>query len=272
MSAQHGRPQGGLSTRRTREGEHHSKDRGSKRVTLAQSKTVARFIYGSNSHFLRRQHLQDILGASGALPSLEVATPSFARTHFYQTSRPRQFLRATCPPPRERELGGDVRRVMQLEELASVPDGGHILRPASPATRTAKSVHLSVPSTDIPFTESGSYLRLIDSCITQLKAQHSKLSCMSTPSSAAHRHALEVAITPSPVRVAGDAGRRMSAPSSATRTGDAGRMHEHSKLRRMSTPSSAAHRHAPEVAIPPAARTLKMTASSRAQNKRRLSC
>ena len=155
MSAQHGRP-GSLSTRRT----HHSKarDRGSKRETLAESKTVARFIYGSHD-VLRPQHLQDILGASGTLPSPEAAPPSYARTHFYQTSRPRLFLRAACLSSHYvspgRELGGDVRRIMQFEQRASAPEGWRFLRPASPATRTA-----------------------------------------STPSSAAHRHAPGVATPP----------------------------------------------------------------------------
>ena len=156
MKAQHGRPQGNLSARRKREGEHHSKaiDLGSKRGILAESKIVARFIYGSHSDFLRRQHLQDVLSASGTLPSLEVATPSIARTHFCETSRPRLFLRATRLPPRERELSGDVRRIMQLEQHANALAVRHILRSTLPAMRTV---------------------------------------CMSTPSSPAHR---EVAILP----------------------------------------------------------------------------
>ena len=88
---------------------------------------VAQFIYGSNSSLqLHRQHLEGILGAAPTNGSLEPATPSDARTHFYKTSRPARILHLPSLTEgrravRERENGGRKGRLafsIPLEQRA----------------------------------------------------------------------------------------------------------------------------------------------------------
>ena len=142
MNTQHGEPHRSRSVRSTREGEHHAKAiHGiSKWEVLGNSKRCALFIYGSRpSDQLRRQHLQNILGASVALSSREVTTPSDARTHFYQTSSPSRTLGLGILPSltggrgasRYREPGGDQHRrsIHLVEQRARAAEG----RPTPPA-------------------------------------------------------------------------------------------------------------------------------------------
>ena len=160
MNTEYAHSQGRTSTRWTREGAPHSRvSHHSAREILATSKRVALSIYGNRpSEQLRRRHLQNVLGGLATSPSPQPAAPSFERTHFYQTSRPRRNLRSgilACLSEGNlrREggpgshlqfggdgLGGDDRQPscdVQLDQRARVTEGRRIPLPASTATHTA---------------------------------------------------------------------------------------------------------------------------------------
>ena len=129
MSRQHRQPHRRPSLRSIEAEGHHAKaiHGVSKWDVRANSKRVVHFVYGSSPNQFRRQHLEDILGAS-------VSPPSLLRL----TRLP--FLTVGSGAVRDREQGGVERRRsrrMLLEQRARAAEGTQIPRPASPARGVA---------------------------------------------------------------------------------------------------------------------------------------